>query len=179
MAERMLTEMVAGARAVHATGWRAVLQAAARSFRRVMRRHRDGARVVAAADLAHSPMTASMTEMLGLLVAAGFSERDALIGVVAVFDYTMGATFEEQEDPRPARAVPPSVRARGTRTRCSREASSSCSTGSPPGSRDAGADGALASPSAHLTLLVEVQHGEPQQYVDSPAAPAADPNHQT
>jgi hypothetical protein len=58
-------------------------------------------------------MTASMTEMLGLLVAAGFSERDALIGVVAVFDYTMGATFEEQEDPRPARAVPPSVRARG------------------------------------------------------------------
>jgi TetR/AcrR family tetracycline transcriptional repressor len=113
MAERMLTEMVEGARAVHPTGWRAVLQAAARSFRRVMRRHRDGARVVAAADLAHSPMTASMTEMLGLLVAAGFSERHALIGVVAVFDYTMGATFEEQEDPRPARAVPPSVRARG------------------------------------------------------------------
>jgi len=117
MAERMLADMVAGARAVHPTGWRAVLEAAARSFRRVMRRHRDGARVVAAADLAQSPktasMTASMTEMLGLLVAAGFSERDALIGVVAVFDYTMGATFEEQEDPRPARTVPPSVRARG------------------------------------------------------------------
>jgi TetR/AcrR family tetracycline transcriptional repressor len=109
MAERMLAEMVAGARAVHPTGWRPVLEAAARSFRRVMRRHRDGARVVAAADLAQSPMTASMTETLGLLVAAGFSERDALVGVVAVFDYTMGATFEEQEDPRPARAMPPSV----------------------------------------------------------------------
>ena len=113
MAERMLAEMVAGARAVHPTGWRAVLEAGARSFRRVMRRHRDGARVVAAADLAQSPMTASMNETLGLLVAAGFSEGDALVGVVAVFDYTMGATFEEQEDPRPARKMPASVRARG------------------------------------------------------------------
>jgi len=115
MAERMLAEMVAGARATHPTGWRAVLEAAARSFRRVMRRHRDGARVVAAANLGHSPMTASTNEMLGLLAAAGFSERDALIGVVAVFDYTMGATFEEQEDPRPARTAPPSVRARGAK----------------------------------------------------------------
>ena len=125
-------------------------------------------------------MTASMTEMLGLLVAAGFSERDALIGVVAVFDYTMGATFEEQEESAPrtcGAAICSGAQQQGhdVRGRPRR----SCSTGSPPGSRDAGADGALASPSAHLTLLVEVQHGEPQQYIDSPAAPAADPNRQT
>ena len=100
MAERMLVEMASSARASNPSGWRTVLQAAARSFRRVMRGRRDGARVVAAADLSRSPMIASMGETLELLVAAGFPERDALIGVIAVFDYTMGATFEEQEDPR-------------------------------------------------------------------------------
>jgi TetR/AcrR family tetracycline transcriptional repressor len=105
MAERMLVEMTSSARASNPTGWRALLEAAARSFRRVMRGHRDGARVVAAADLSRSPMTASMGETLELLVAAGFPERAALIGVIAVFDYTMGATFEEQEDPRPSRAA--------------------------------------------------------------------------
>jgi TetR/AcrR family transcriptional regulator, tetracycline repressor protein len=109
MAERMLVEMASSARASKPAGWRAVLEAAARSFRRVMRGHRDGARVIAAADLSRSPMTDSMAETLELLVAAGLLERDALIGVIAVFDYTMGATFEEQEDPRrsPATARSP------------------------------------------------------------------------
>ena len=44
-------------------------------------------------------MAALQAGALEALRAAGFAERDALIGVVAVFDYTLGATFEEQEDP--------------------------------------------------------------------------------
>src|SRR5262249_12411114 len=36
---------------------------------------------------------------LGVLVAHGFAARDALVGILALFDYTLGATFEEQADP--------------------------------------------------------------------------------
>lgn len=102
MARRMLDEVASATRAAGSAdrlGWRGLLQASARSFRHVMRLHRDGARVLAAADISRSPMAALQADALDALGAAGFAERDALIGVVAVFDYTLGATFEEQEDP--------------------------------------------------------------------------------
>ncbi len=128
MAERLLGEAAEMTRAAGPDlPWRDLLGTSARCFRRAMRAHRDGARVVAAADLSESPMNASLAAALAVLVSAGFAEREALIGIIAVFDYTLGATFEEQEDPiraggppRPGSAAAPAAPPRAALARASR-----------------------------------------------------------
>lgn len=97
MAARLLADAVVAPPADGA--WQAWLVDVARAFRRVMLAHRDGARVLASANLSQSPMLGNVEAALGLLAGAGFAPRDALIGILAVFDYTLGATFEEQADP--------------------------------------------------------------------------------
>jgi hypothetical protein len=57
--------------------------------------------VLASANLSQNPMTGTIERALELLVQAGFRRADALIGIVALIDYTLGATYEEQTDPVP------------------------------------------------------------------------------
>jgi TetR/AcrR family tetracycline transcriptional repressor len=116
MAVRMLAE--AEVELGRSTRWDEWLSSAARAFRRMMLSHRDGARVVASADLSGSAITERHDVTLRLLLDAGFDEVDALVGVIAVFDYTLGATFEQQADPvrdaprkrtKPPKRAPPSA----------------------------------------------------------------------
>lgn len=106
MAERMLAD--AQVEPAPSEPWHVWMLAVARSFRRVMMAHRDGARVVASADLSQSPMLPNVERALSMLTDAGFEGYDALIGILALFDYTLGATLEEQADP--VRNAPPSER---------------------------------------------------------------------
>lgn len=97
MAARMLEGSVVTARAREP--WDRFLARAARAFRRVMLSRRDGARVVASANLEHSATTDTVHRAVALLVENGFRPRDALTGVVTLFDYVLGSTYERQEDP--------------------------------------------------------------------------------
>jgi len=113
MAERLLRGALVPAGSPQI--WEQWLRLAAHAFRSAMLSHRDGARLMASADLSSGPMPGYLDRALAQLVAAGFRDRDALIGLVAIFDYTLGSTFEEQADPvrqrRPPEA-PPSLAAK-------------------------------------------------------------------
>jgi len=87
-------------------GWHEWLLEAASAFRASLMAHRDGARVVASADLSKSQVLERVEQGVGLLMHSGFTRKNALVGMIAVFDYALGATFEEQADPirRPVKA---------------------------------------------------------------------------
>lgn len=97
MAERLLADVAVGLRSPRQ--WRRFLLDTARAFRRAMLSHREGARVLASANLSQNPMVATIGRAVELLAQAGFRRKDALVGIVAMFDYTLGATYEEQTDP--------------------------------------------------------------------------------
>jgi TetR/AcrR family tetracycline transcriptional repressor len=97
MAERLLTSIAVDVRPPRQ--WRRFLLDIARAFRRAMLSHREGARVLASANLSQNPMVATIARAVDLLARAGFRRNDALVGIVALFDYTLGATYEEQTDP--------------------------------------------------------------------------------
>lgn len=100
MATTMLADTLAG---IHPPStndmWAEWLAEVAERFRRALLTYRDGARVVATADLAGSELLAVQEMAMGVLTAAGFEQRTALVSVVAIFDYTLGAAFEEQAEP--------------------------------------------------------------------------------
>jgi TetR/AcrR family tetracycline transcriptional repressor len=101
MAETMLAEAYANVTLPDAnTPWDEWLIGLARMFRGALLSHRDGSRVIVEADLSQSPMQVGFDLALGVLREAGFRSSDALIGLITIFDYTTGATFEEQGDPR-------------------------------------------------------------------------------
>jgi TetR/AcrR family transcriptional regulator, tetracycline repressor protein len=97
MAERLLRDALVPAGDPEI--WEQWLRLAAHAFRSAMLSHRDGARVLASADLSSGPMPGYLDQALAQLIAAGFRDRDALVGLLAIFDYTLGSTFEEQADP--------------------------------------------------------------------------------
>jgi AcrR family transcriptional regulator len=78
--------------------WPDWLAGIAERFRRALLTHRDGARVIASADLTASALQEVQEKALGVLIAAGLDLRTAAVGIVAVFDYTLGAAFEEQAE---------------------------------------------------------------------------------
>ena len=55
--------------------------------------------MLASANLSQNPMVATIGRAVELLAQAGFRRKDALVGIVALFDYRLGATYEEQTDP--------------------------------------------------------------------------------
>lgn len=97
MAARMIAEATVdiGPR----TRWDVWLVDTARAFRRVMRAHKDGARVVASADLSKSDVGAMHERALALFLDAGFPARDGAIALLTAIDFTLGATYEGQTDP--------------------------------------------------------------------------------
>ena len=80
--------------------WRKWLGGAARSYRRTLLAHRDGAELLSHANLWGSAQFAEFERGIVFLAGLGFSDRDALFGMTTVFDYALGITYEHQTDRR-------------------------------------------------------------------------------
>jgi TetR/AcrR family transcriptional regulator, tetracycline repressor protein len=103
MAQVLLAEGFAPLEAAAAPkAWEERLRQLARGFRRAMQARRDGARLVASADLSRGDeLLGRLDREVGRLMAEGFGAAPAFSSVLAIIHYTLGATFEEQADPRP------------------------------------------------------------------------------
>jgi TetR/AcrR family tetracycline transcriptional repressor len=83
------------------TTWDEELLRLARGSRQAMQTTRDGARLLASAEISYGDaLLGRMDRVVGALVAGGFPGPEALSGVLTVIHYTFGVTFEEQADPR-------------------------------------------------------------------------------
>jgi TetR/AcrR family transcriptional regulator, tetracycline repressor protein len=100
MAELMIAEAFTQLRPL-APGqeWPDWLGGFARLFRRALLTHRDGARVLAEADLSFPHFFDGLELALDVLVRAGFDGSAATAGMVAVIQYVLGNAFESQADP--------------------------------------------------------------------------------
>jgi len=67
--------------------------------RRIMLAHRDGARIVAEADVSLSNFVVGIELALEVLQKVGFDARSASAGVMTILHYVLGNTFEAQADP--------------------------------------------------------------------------------
>lgn len=100
MARTMLTDTFSGIELPPIDDqWADWLAEVAERFHLTLLTYRDGARVIATADLTGSALLAIQEMALHVLTTAGFDLRTALVNVVAIFDYTLGTAFEEQADP--------------------------------------------------------------------------------
>jgi len=83
--------------------WKKRLARFARGLRDAMRSRKDGARLIAAANLSQpgSALLIRIDALVATLITAGFRSTVALKGVLVIIHYTLGATLEEQSDPRP------------------------------------------------------------------------------
>jgi TetR/AcrR family tetracycline transcriptional repressor len=106
MAHRLIERMVTSRAGDAAIAWDEWLARAATVFRATLLSCRDGARILAGADLSDQTLQAHVDGAIQRLIDAGFAETDAFAGVIAVFDYTLGATFEEQGEPAKHRPPP-------------------------------------------------------------------------
>jgi AcrR family transcriptional regulator len=79
-----------------AADWRAWMASSGRGLRRVLLRHRDGAKMLSGTYLTDDRMFASMEDALGRMTAAGLSLRDAVIGLNIIYSFTVGFVIEEQ-----------------------------------------------------------------------------------
>ncbi|HEX7963897.1 MAG TPA: TetR/AcrR family transcriptional regulator C-terminal domain-containing protein [Candidatus Saccharimonadales bacterium] len=80
--------------------WRDMLAMIGRTHRRALMRYRDGAEVMAHANLRHNTMLEGMELLLQTLQAQGFTPEQAMASVFTVIRFTIGCVFEEQADPR-------------------------------------------------------------------------------
>jgi TetR/AcrR family transcriptional regulator, tetracycline repressor protein len=100
MAKVMLADAFAGLGPPPANEeWAGWLAEVAGRLRRALLEHRDGARVIAGAELAGSDLLVALDLALRVLTERGFTLHAALVGTVTIFDYTLGAAFEEQAEP--------------------------------------------------------------------------------
>jgi len=98
MAGRLLDRMVEAP--LTAETWRGWLGGAARWYRKTLLSVRDGAEILSNANLSGSRHFADFQRGIAFLRAQGFGERDALVGMVTIFDYALGVTYEHQADAR-------------------------------------------------------------------------------
>ncbi|MCY0922140.1 MULTISPECIES: TetR/AcrR family transcriptional regulator [unclassified Streptomyces] len=95
MAERMVASAAAGPAPADAA-WQTALAGRARALRAALLARRDGARVYAGTHPT-GPNTLGFAEsVVSLLTGAGFGEEDAARALLAVADFTLGHTLEEQ-----------------------------------------------------------------------------------
>lgn len=80
--------------------WRSWLLQAAKWYRQTLLSVRGGAEVLSNANLSRSRHFAEFRRGIDYLASQGFAERDALLGMVTVFDYALGVTYEHQADAR-------------------------------------------------------------------------------
>jgi TetR/AcrR family tetracycline transcriptional repressor len=93
------------------TSWSETLSALAHLFHRALSSHRDGARVIASANLSGSETVGVLDGAIKTLQDAGFSALAALNATLTVSAYTMGSVLDAQLDPY--RAVDPRPEASG------------------------------------------------------------------
>ncbi|MBA3943935.1 MAG: TetR/AcrR family transcriptional regulator C-terminal domain-containing protein [Herpetosiphonaceae bacterium] len=79
--------------------WANWLATWARRLRKTMLAYRDGARVLAEANLLLNDFFEVIELALNILQHAGFDESTAASGMIMVIHYVMGAAFELQADP--------------------------------------------------------------------------------
>lgn len=100
MAELMIAEAFTELQSPEPTqDWADWLAALAHRLRKTMLAHRDGARVLAEADLSLNDFFEGIELALNILQHAGFDASTAVTGVITVIHYVMGAVFEFQADP--------------------------------------------------------------------------------
>ncbi len=87
--------------------WRSWLLQAAKWYRQTLLSVRDGAEVLSNANLSRSRHFAEFRRGIDYLASQGFSERDAMVGMITVFDYALGVTYEHQADARIIGEDPP------------------------------------------------------------------------
>ena len=79
--------------------WAAWLADYARRMRRMMLAQRDGARILAEADLMAGSLGTSIDLAAHMLHQAGFGPRGALASVLVLLNYVLGGAFERQAEP--------------------------------------------------------------------------------
>ena len=79
--------------------WANWLATLARQLRKTMLAYRDGARVLAEANLLLNDFFEGLELALNILQQAGFDENKAASGMIMVIHFVMGAAFELQADP--------------------------------------------------------------------------------
>ncbi len=98
MASRLLRQLEDAP--LDASDWRAWLGGMAKFYRQTLLSVRDGAEVLSNANLSRSDQFAEFERGIAFLASHGFAERDAMLGMVTVFDYALGITYEHQTDAR-------------------------------------------------------------------------------
>lgn len=113
MAERMLADVTAAAAsaeaeaAVSADGdWGERLAALARGMRTALLAHRDGARVFAGTHSIGANTLGFADTVIGVLRKGGFGDEDAARTLLAVANFTVGHTLEEQAALQPVDGGP-------------------------------------------------------------------------
>ena len=100
MAAAMLADALATIEPPDATeSWAEWLAGVARAFRAALLSYRDGARVIAGANLGRSIVPEVFDTALRVLQRAGLSPAVSLSGVLTIFAYTLAAAFDAQTDP--------------------------------------------------------------------------------
>jgi TetR/AcrR family tetracycline transcriptional repressor len=100
MAELIITEAFTGLQSPGPEqDWSNWLAAWARRVHKTMLAHRDGARVLAEADLSLNNFFEAIELALNILQHAGFDASTANTGIITIIHYAMGAVFELQADP--------------------------------------------------------------------------------
>jgi AcrR family transcriptional regulator len=91
--------------------WYSLLTMVAHGNRRALMRYRDGAEVIAHANMRSHAMFDGLELLMKELRRQGFTPEAALHGFFTVVRFTIGCVFEEQADPRTAAGVTPEQRA--------------------------------------------------------------------
>lgn len=81
--------------------WQELLTGMGHGMRNALRRYRDGALVLASADLSRSNISFKGRDlMMERMLELGFPGKLAFISLFSIGRYTLGCVFEEQADPR-------------------------------------------------------------------------------
>jgi len=93
-----------------ATDWRSLLTFVGHTHRRALMRYRDGAEVMAHANMRSNAMFDGLESLMKKLHDQGFTPELAMHGFFTIVRFAIGCVFEEQADPRTSAAVTPEQR---------------------------------------------------------------------
>jgi AcrR family transcriptional regulator len=103
LAARIISEEFAASDIPAHPDWRDMLTTMGHGMYRALQRYRDGALVVARADLSKHPLTSNRQRTFDMLAQQGMSPELATAALFSVSRYTLGCVFEEQADPNTQR----------------------------------------------------------------------------
>jgi len=101
MAARMFTrEFDVDARGIQEATWRQILEGMSKGMCDALMRYKDGALVIASADLSKTNSFKGRHMVIEALTQKGFPPELVFTALFIIVRYTMGYVFEEQTDPR-------------------------------------------------------------------------------